>query len=151
MKTKNKFALWTLIPIILLGCNKGEKPPIDQEDMWACHHETAWDSLQTNNTLIGEWEWEYIGCYWNPEDANCDEFKGLTIEFNPDNTLNVKQNGQITQTSSWKVVDGDIGVFKIDVNPYVNQVNGSILFCNNRIEFYDSYIDGCDNYFKRIE
>ncbi len=49
MNTKNKSALWALlIPIILLGCNKGENPPVKQEDMWACHHETAWDSLQTS-------------------------------------------------------------------------------------------------------
>jgi len=117
--------------------------------MWDCHHETSWDSLKTNFTLIGEWEWEYIGCYWFPEGANDEEFKGLTIEFKSDNTLDVKENGQITQTSNWKVVDGDLDLFAIDVEPTVNQLYGRILFCDDRVEFNHSYIDGCDNYFKR--
>jgi len=153
MNIKNHFNLWTLIiPIILFACNRNEdppNPPINQGDMWKCHHEISWDSLKTKNTLIGEWEWEYIGCYWNPEDANNDEFKGLTIEFKADNKLEVRENGQIAQTSNWRVVKGDSDTFAIDVSPSSGLLYGRILFCGDRVEFNHSFIDGCDNYFKR--
>ncbi len=139
------------ISILLIACNKEENPPINQGDMWDCHHEMTWDSLITRESLIGEWEWEYIGCYWNPEDANDDEFNGMTIEFKEDNTLDVKENGVITQTSNWEIVNGDADLFSIDVDPTVTQLYGRILFCNERVEFNQSYIDGCDNYFKRKE
>ncbi len=119
--------------------------------MWDCHHETSWDSLKTNLTLIGEWEWEFTGCYRSPEGATNEEFKGLTIEFKSDNTLEVKENEQITQISNWKVAEGDADLFAIDVEPSVIQLYGRILFCGERVEFNDSYIDGCDNYFKRKE
>lgn len=143
--------LLLVITIILFACNKDENPPINQGDMWDCHHKMTWDSLKTNNALIGEWEWEFIGCYWNPEDANNDEFKGLTIEFNSDNTLDVKENGQTTLTSNWKVVNLDADLFAIDVDPSVSQLYGRILFCDERVEFNNSVVDGCDNYFKRKE
>ena len=148
MKTGNQstILLW-VISFFLFACNKDENSPICQGDMWECHHEMTWDSLKTRNTLIGEWEWEYIRCFWNS--VNDNEFKGMTIEFKPDGTLDVKENEQITQTSNWKVVEGDADLFAVDVGPSVNQLYGRILFCDERVEFNDSYIDGCDNYFKR--
>jgi len=152
MKISNhSIALIFTITLLLLSCNKEENPPVSQGDMWDCYHELTWDTINTKETLIGEWEWEYIGCFWNPEDANDDEFKGMTIEFKSDNTLEVKDNGQITQTSNWKVVNGDADLFALDVDPTVTQLYGRILFCDKRVEFNDSYIDGCDNYFKRKE
>lgn len=150
MKTLNyPIALILTISILSIACNKEENPPISRGDIWECHHERTWDSLSTKEALIGEWEWEYVRCFWSPDDANGNEFDGLTIEFKQDNTLDVKENGQITQTSNWKVVDGDADLFAIDADPAVAQLYGRILFCEDRVEFNDSYIDGCDNYFKR--
>jgi len=150
MKITNLLIFLTLgITIILFACNKNS--PISQTDIWDCHQKTSWDSLKINNTLIGKWEWKFIGCFWNPEDDNDDEFKGLTIEFKSDNTLNVVENGQTIQTSNWKVVNGASDLFAIDVAPRVAQLYGRILFCDDRVEFNNSYIDGCDNYFERKE
>jgi len=151
MKIYQSIVLILVISNILFSCNKDENPPILQGEMWDCHHERTWDSLKTKNTLIGKWEWEYVGCFWSPEDDNENEFKGLTIEFKSDNTLDVKESGNIIQTSNWKVVSGDADLFALDVDPIVTQLYGRILFCGQRLEFNDSYIDGCDNYFKRIE
>jgi len=152
MKVTNQLIVLLLIVLILsFACNKGENPPISQADISDCHHEMTWDSLKISNALIGEWEWEYISCFNNPEGANGDEFKGLTIEFKSGNTLNVKENGQTTQTSNWVVVNGGTNWFSIDVDPNVSQLHGQILLCEEIVEFNESYIDVCDNYFKRKE
>lgn len=152
MKISNhSITLIFTISLLLLACNKEKKPPISQGDIWDCHHEMTWDSLNTKEALIGKWKWEHISCFWNPEDANNEEFQGMTIEFKSDNTLDVKENGQITQTSNWKIVNGDIDLFAIDVTPSVNQLYGRILFCEEKVKFNNSYIDGCDNYFRRQE
>ena len=142
--------LFLVILSTLLACNKNENPLINQANMWDCHHKTTWDSLKIKKTLIGEWTWEYFTCSEEP-DTNKTEFKGLTIEFRPDNTLDMKKNGQTTQTSNWKVVDGDADLFAINVAPSVFQLHGQILFCCGRVEFNNSNLDGCDNYFKRKE
>lgn len=139
------------ISILLFSCNKEKYSPYSQARIWNCHHELTWDSTSVNETLIGEWEWEYILCIADPQNANDEDHKGTTIEFKSDNTLDVIENGEITQTSNWKVVDGDSDLYKINVDPYVIQLYGRILFCEKRVEFNNSYIDGCDNYFMRIE
>ncbi|MBL7780925.1 MAG: hypothetical protein JNM22_06885 [Saprospiraceae bacterium] len=147
MKYANQgIALFLIVQTIMFACNKEKS----QADMWECHHEMTWDSLSTKNALIGVWEWEYINCLNTGNDDN-DKYRGLSIEFKSDNTLNVIENGQVTQTSHWKVVEGDADLFEIDADPSITQLYGRILFCDKRVEFNHSYIDGCDNYFTRKE
>lgn len=145
-----------LLITMLFSCDKETdtlnsqyKPPISQSDMWACHHKEVWDTLRTHTQLIGEWEWEYIGCFWTPEKANNEDFEGMTIEFKASNELIVKQNGEIIQESHWRIIDGDADLYALHVEPGVTQLYGRILFCGDRVEFNNSYIDGCDNYFRR--
>lgn len=99
--------------------------------------------------LFGEWEWIYISCIFDAEVAHEDLYKGLSIMFNSDNTLEVKQDGEVTQTASWYVVSSEIEYQVIEVDPPVPQLYGRIFFCDDLVEFNQSYIDGCDNYFKR--
>lgn len=152
MKTFDLLSLIIFLATIsLIACNKESAPPINQAKMWECHHKIKWDSLQTQKNLIGIWEWEYVGCYWNPEKANNESFRGMSIEFKPDSTLIVRLDEEITQTSNWEVVKDYGELFALKADPSVIHLNGRILFCDNIVEFNNSYVDGCDNYFKRLE
>lgn len=127
-----------------------EKPPITLDSMLQCHGHNNWDSATIRNTLLGKWQWEYIRCYWTPESANGTDYKNLTIEFKQNDSVEVKVNNQILQISSWKIAQLNDGFSKLVVNPMVVQLPGKILFCGGHVLFYDSYTDGCDNYFKKI-
>lgn len=139
------------------SCNKAKttdtvqppKPPIALDSMLICSGQTNWDSASLHNALVGKWQWEYIKCYWYPEKANNEDFKNLTLEFKQHDSLEVKLNGLVTQNSSWHVTKLNDGYFKLLVNPIVLQLPGKILFCGDRVLFYDSYVDGCDNYFQK--
>ncbi|MBS1511608.1 MAG: hypothetical protein JST86_12250 [Bacteroidetes bacterium] len=128
---------------------QSQKPPITPDSMLLCHNQTIWDSSTIHQHLIGKWQWEYIKCYWAPENANNEDFKNLSVEFKQNNSLEVKLNGQTTQTSSWAIVRLNDGYFKLVTNPIVFQLPGKVLFCENHVLFFDSYTDGCDNYFKK--
>jgi len=150
MSLKNLLIICTLIlPILLLGCKKDKCPQFSNDDVWACYNEKTWDSLQIKNTLIGEWKWACINCSSISEMVDDNRFDGLTIDFNSNNSLEVKEDGQTTQTSTWKVVYGNLGFFRIDVSPAVDQLDGIILLCDDRLEFQLSQIDLCDNHFIR--
>lgn len=124
-------------------------PPVTLPAMTECHQKNSWDSLNIHDKLLGQWDWEYIQCFWDPEKGNYKDFLGMTVEFKSDNTLEVKMNGQTTQSSTWKIANMGDGYFKVDTNPLVVQLPGRILFCDDRVLFNDSYVDGCDNYFKK--
>ena len=135
--------------LILISCKQKENPPVDQSDFWTCHHESTWDSLTTQNTLIGEWNWESVTCPRMIEGGSTEDYTGLSVEFKSDQTLDLKQEGVITQTSSWHLVEGQEGLFTLTIEPPVYQLNGRILFCKQQVEFSNSYLDGCDLFFKR--
>lgn len=75
------------------ACNKEEKPPVSLTDMWACHHEMTWDSVQSRNALLGEWACAFTGFYFFDDGKNYNVNKGLMVVFNPDGTLEVTEKG----------------------------------------------------------
>ena len=159
MKVNIFCAVYALLIVSMLSsCNKekkeilkeqGQLPPVTLADMLTCHNLTTWDSTAIRTKLIGKWDWEFIKCYWNPEDANGDDYKGLSIELKSDNTIEVKINGVTTQTSVWQMQKLNDGNYAITSNPYVVYIPGRIYFCEERVLFADTYTDGCDNYFKK--
>lgn len=146
---KHSVTLLSTILFFLLACDEEESSPFNQSEIWACHHKLVWDSLRTKDSLIGEWEWEYGACPRTSKDAPVYNFDGLSIKFKLDNSVTVKENGKLTQTAKWKVVKGDADLFAIEVSPPVRQLHGRILFFEERVEFNNSIVNGCDNYFKR--
>lgn len=130
-------------------CNEAAAPPPAQLNLWPCHQAVNRDSVATEKALLGLWDWEYISCFWKPEKANAEDFKCLSIEIKADHTLTVKESGKITQTARWKIVRGEPKLFVIRTEPLVPQVLGRVMFCGEVLEFNDSYVDGCDNYFRK--
>lgn len=126
-----------------------QQPPISFDSLLHCYSQVSWDSASIHNALIGTWNWEFIKCYWNPEDANGDDYKNLSIVFRQNDSLEVRVNNQITQTASRKISRLSDGYFKMTTVPLVVYLPGKILLCSSRVMFYDSYTDGCDNYFKK--
>jgi hypothetical protein len=151
MKT-NYYAriLFALIIVSLGSCTiENEKRPFDQGDMWHCHLSTSWDSLSTTNHLIGTWEWAYIRCLSPVLNENARQHSGLSITFHTDHTLDVKEEGELIQSTTWEVREGLEGIFTLEVDSSVAQLHGRLLFCDDVLEFNNSYLDGCDNFFTR--
>lgn len=131
------------------ACNEAAAPPPAELNLLSCHRSISRDSVATESALLGVWDWEYITCFWKTEKANGEDYKCLSIEFKADHTLIVKESGKTTQTARWKIFRGDPEFFVIKTEPLVPQVVGRIQFCKDVLEFNDSYVDGCDNYFRK--
>ena len=158
MRSVSVLVLTLFILLVQSSCKKAtdsnsssqvQQPPVSVDSMFRCHTATALDSAGIRSGLLGKWQWEFIRCYWNPEDANGDDFKNLAVEIKADNTVTVKENGVTTQTATWALTRLNDGYFKLTTNPLVLQLPGRIYLCSDRVLFFDSYIDGCDNFFKK--
>jgi hypothetical protein len=143
--------LFFLLLVIPLACSKTVNPPVDHSDLLECYQKENWDTLKMSNALLGEWKWEYVSCFWFPEEANAEDSKGLTVEFKSDHTLLVKQNGVTTQTSAWIIRKGSDTFYELEVSPFVAQLRGQIISCAPWLEFYDSYVDGCDHFYSKVK
>lgn len=119
-------------------------------NLYDCHNEMTWDSLKTENALIGEWEWIFIHCYSDWGNGNDYSHRGLTMEIKSDHTLIIKENRQFIKTSTWTIKETG-GWFNLDEDPSVLQLHGVLTICEDLISFNASSADGCDNYFRRID
>jgi len=104
----------------------------------------------THHSLIGKWDWVFYSCL-SPSGYIGDDEKniGVSIEFKEDSTVIVKENGQTTNTSTWKVHKPNTEFITFETDPTLNLLRGCILFCDNYLELNSSKADGCDNFFKR--
>ena len=145
MKANLFFGL-CLLAICFTSCTKD----LDKlkKNLYDCHNETTWDSTQIVNALKGEWEWDIMTCYFNPDAENEEEYAGISVSFLDNNQLEVKENGVVTQTLDWTVSSDNFGNFRIEMDPRLDYFYGYILICDNDLSFNNSDLDGCDNYFK---
>jgi hypothetical protein len=130
----------------LLFCACKNEPTVDDlANFSQCHNAQTWDTTAIKNRLVDQWRLEHIRCSELSEEPTSD----FTIEFKADNTLEVKEGGIVTQTSTWKIKE--VGkVFALITSPSINEVLGSIHFCEERVVFSYSSFDLCDHYFRKF-
>lgn len=139
------FGLLLTFLFFLFSCET-EEPSALIPDLSDCHAKKNWKSDEIEDALIGEWNWEDSYCYSNP--AGEDD-AGLRIRFNSDNSLDLFENGQLTQSLSWQVLDEGNETFRLNVSPSIFQLEGYIFLCDDQVSFNSSFIDLCDTYYRR--
>lgn len=167
MKTKLPFSLFSITLLFLvISCTSEEDPipcSVDEELLCEfytgnplCDDNTDWDSLGVRNELLGEWKKEFMFCSWTGT-RSCYIADNNSVVFHPDQSLDVKNNGEVVRSGEWKVLIADSipGQQKVDyelnVEPQELSLIGIILFCDNdRLIFSDSPWDGCDNHYRKI-
>ena len=154
MKRIKSILLLLFLGIIINSCSKEKIPerPMSQNDIWACYNNSEWNKLKIREKLIGSWKWIYTECFWFPENAKNTENENVQIDFLSDSTLNVIVDGKRMSSTKWTVITEDGKFYGMKLDSHVTQLlYGRIFICDELVEFNDSYIDGCDNYFKKIQ
>lgn len=154
MKRIKSILLLLFLGIIINSCSKEKIPerPMSQNDIWACYNNSEWNKLKIREKLIGSWKWIYTECFWFPENAKNTENENIQIDFLSDSTLNVIVDGKRMSSTKWTVITEDTKFYGIELDSNVTHLlSGRIFICDEIVEFNDSYIDGADNYFKKIK
>ena len=136
------------------SCNKneGDRIPINQAAMFECHDKKQWNKTSVTNALIGKWQWIYSESYWAPGNGKNTESRNIVIEFFNDSTMILTENGILNGGANWIVGISDVESYGIGLDTAITKlVRGRIFFCDDLVEFNESYIDRSDNYFRRIE
>jgi len=143
-----------LFVFTIISCDKEDisQRPMSQTNIWNCYNDSEWTNLKIRDELIGSWKWIYSESYLAQDKGRNTENENTLIEFFNDSTLNVIVDGELKNTTKWIVTskDGDLYGLKLD-SSVTSLLYGRILICGEIVEFNNSYIDGSDNYFERIE
>lgn len=156
LKNNTMYFLVLVLLLLIFSCKKEKeeeiiKKPPTQMELWNCHTQTVWHKQNTFDELVGKWKWFYTENFWESNGGMNTENENTIIEFRQDSVLNVIVNGNLVGTTNWIIIQTDPPLFGLAMDSAIYQLHGRILFCDDLVEFNDSYIDGDDNYFRRIE
>ena len=137
---KNVLLLITIC-LIILSCKKN-----NDRVLWECTNPGFSDSATISNKIIGSWLWTKQLC-GDGAGSILIANKNIKITFNTNATFTVYENSTILTQGNWNLKTVDINAWGLHLTSPSEYLYGSILFCNNKIMFNGSYIDGCDNVF----
>jgi len=139
---------------IFIGCDDEDvaKRPVSLENMSDCYRQNEWNENIIAKELTGKWQWIYTENLWAPDEGQNTENENRGFEFLSDSTLNVFVNDEIVESTRWIVVPvNNSDLFKLELDEPVQYLYGEILICDKILLFFDSYRDGTDNYFIKVE
>jgi hypothetical protein len=158
IKSKLLLVLSVLLQMILLSCKEEENTAEDYAAIWKCQQENNYDEATTRRNIVGNWQWKYSagGHVSSTPPKDTESSKDLKIKFNEDGsgTIMAKDTSgsfiwTIELKDSWTVGLKENQLYGFQTVPFISQLSGRLLFCDNLMMGNDSYIDGVDNVFQK--
>ena len=148
-----RFVITLLLSLALFGCEKQKTPhpPKSLEDMHSCQHNKEWSTKSLRDSLVGKWRWLYTQNFWAPEAAHYTTNQELFIRFRSDSLLHVTAQGDTLHTTKWQVILNRNDSYELGLQEPHQYLYGNILICEDLLLFNNSYVDGSDNFFERIQ
>jgi hypothetical protein len=136
-----------LLILLLPSCQEDVVLPYSIEGAYNCYLDQSWTATSVDAALIGEWDRVYYSCYSGEMEETA---KGeLQLILTDDHQLEIYQNGLLERTDTWEVIPRGSENFELKTSQIHPWLNGDIVICEELLVFFESYIDGCDNYFER--
>ncbi|MGI6048624.1 MAG: hypothetical protein ACOYEG_11595 [Petrimonas sp.] len=147
---KNLFIIsaFILISLLSFSCSKDSSEQIDIVQLYNCHKSQKYDSTKLASKLIGTWKWTTYSAEI-PGTIKAD--KNVFLNLTKEGEFTVTENSVVVTRGNWKLKVADIDLFALDLNNPSTYLYGRILLCENLVLFNNSYIDGGDNLFVRID
>lgn len=135
-------AILALVFLLLSSCEKSEI--ID------CGIDPETEHKENNESnLFGIWEWRFVSCAWNPQDANGEEFSGLSVQFRPDYTLSVIENGEEITYCDWSI-EHSLNSHKLNLTEAIPQLEGFLSHNGETMALDARESDGCRNVWEKV-
>jgi hypothetical protein len=154
MKNSVVISTFILISLLTQNCSKSQgdqnvhADQINTKQLMDCYTAQNYDSTRLASQLIGNWKWIESYAY---AIGSVQADKAVFLNLTQGGTYTVTVNSVISSQGHWglQIVDGN--GFGLVTTQSINYLQGRILLCGNQLLFNNSYIDGADNLFARIQ
>ena len=134
---------------LVVGFVACKEPELNIQSFWDCHHSRSLDTSAISGKLIGSWLWSRQSCFTTGKTIKAD--KNIKVVFNANRRFKVYENTTEMTSGTWGLKSSDSGTWELELSSGSRYLNGRILLCDNHVLFNNSYIDGCDNAFTKME
>lgn len=132
------------IGVGLVSCKEKD---LNLYSYWQCNQAQKLDTTAIAKKLEGSWLWTKQDCALLGKFKYAD--KKIRVTFRSNRTFSVTENSTTLTQGNWKIKQEDGNSWGLAMSSPSTYLYGRILFCDNQVVFNQSYIDGCDNVFKK--
>lgn len=136
------------VGVSIVSCSKSSQVP-SQDELRECHDVQNLLLTEIRDVLIGEWELVMVMCSSNPM-RETESSTGLFIEFKENGELIITNIDNTINKTTWQIDERLTNMYEVVTEMEIPEIQGAVVFCEDRVEFRLSYIDLCDHRFKRI-
>jgi hypothetical protein len=136
------------IALILATAQCNNDKACDYDGLLKCHNDNPLDVALTKNKLLGAWRWQYA--------KSCGEGgPGLSTALSKATFIDFKENGNGILTTDGAIenftwdISGSDNRYKFTTQPYISQLAGDIVFCDDMLMCHNSSVDGLDNFYRK--
>ncbi|HYG52255.1 MAG TPA: hypothetical protein VD905_15195 [Flavobacteriales bacterium] len=141
--------------VIMYSCKKDKAVPetsrgVDINAFYECNTAQQLDTAEMANKLLGKWKLILSACGECNDPGWYEPVKTVFVTFTSPNEFSVEENSTVISSGHWNLCMIDTNKWVLCSSSSLNYIAGYILFCDNRVLFYNSYIDGIDNLFEKL-
>lgn len=138
-----KYVYYTML-FLSFSC---KKHVTNEPVKWECDSPQILDSAAASNKTVGTWKLVAVKGGMIPGYQH--KVEDVELVFNSDATYVVKGDSQTSGSGTWNltVINGEW--LRLETNPGNRYLNGSMLFCEDNLSFWNSHADGLDFLFSR--
>jgi len=131
--------------LLLFSCRKDASDQL----LWQCDNSQVLDSAATSTQIVGSWRLVQQRLGSSGEVVTTD--KSVIVTFNSDSTFTVLENSSVTTQGHWGLYKFSSNSWALDLTAASPYLYGIISFCDNKVLFTDSVVDGNDNLFEKTD
>ena len=131
--------------LLLFSCRKDASDQL----LWQCDKSQVLDSAAISTQIVGSWRLVQQRLGSNGEVATTDN--SIIVTFNSDSTFTVLENSSVTTQGNWGLYKFSSNSWALDLTSASPYLYGIISFCDNKVLFTDSVVDGNDNLFEKTD
>ncbi|MCC6290133.1 MAG: hypothetical protein IT249_19820 [Chitinophagaceae bacterium] len=138
-----KYFFYTILCVLFFACKK-HMP--ENQTLWECNSSIAKDSATIIKGIIGTWKLK-AAKGGNVAGAPALEIKDVILTFNSNSNYIVTGDSLASGSGKWNLVFVDSTWLKLECSPANMYLNGSLIFCDDKLIFSNSPFDGIDYLF----
>lgn len=148
-----KYLIFLSVTFSLVACKKDAfNLDFTPDGFVDCYDNEGYSKEKLASAMAGNWEWQYISCYWTPEDANSEACESCELRLGEDGNFNFVEDGAVSLSGTWTLLESfSAGYYTIQTSPSLEWALGQVYLCDDQLLFFNSYIDGCDNYYNALD
>ena len=148
MKNSLIISAFIVISLLPFSCSKDKLDQIDTKQLWDCYKSQNYDSTKLASELLGTWKWT---AYYSEIPGTNKANKDVFLNLSKTGTFTVTENSVVITQGNWNLRIADINNYELELNKPSTYLYGRIVLCENQVLFNNSYIDGSDNLFIKME